>query len=65
MTTIKGNLLHSHFDRDHLMELVKMYHGAYLSYEDKIDKSTCELESTHDYFKSNLSALQESEHHNE
>ena len=65
MTTITGNLLHFLSDSDHLMELVKMYHGSYLREVEEINKLTSELESTQDSLKSTLSALQESEHHNE
>ena len=61
MTNIKGKFLQLILDRDNFMELVGMYHDAYLRDAKDIDKLTLELESTHDSFNSTHRALQESE----
>ena len=60
MTDIKGKKFQFLSDRDHLFELVEMYHDASLRDVEEIEKLTLELDSTQDSLKSTHSALQES-----
>ena len=60
MASIKGNFLHLLSDRDSLLELVEMFHGASLKDEEEIYKLTQELMTTQDSLKSTKFALQES-----
>ena len=63
MIDIKGKCLQFLLDRDHLFEIVGMYHDPYLRDVEDIYKITLESNSTQDSFNITHSALQESDIH--
>ena len=60
MTSIDGNFVHLISDRDSLLELVELFHGASLKDEEYICKITQYLLTTQYSLKSTQCALQES-----
>jgi hypothetical protein len=49
---MKTNYQHILMDRDYLLEIGEMYHGALEEKENEVDQLTHELVSTHEFLKS-------------
>ena len=58
MKDIKGNFFQLLLDRDHLINLVDVYHGMSLKNEEDISKLTLELDFPHDSLKGTQSSIQ-------
>jgi hypothetical protein len=61
VAVMRSNYQHLLMDRDYLLVIGEMYHGALKEKEDEVDRFSYELMSTQDSLKRTQRALQESE----